>query len=462
MSRHRGLIGAALAAVLAADVVAYATLIDSSNLDAARLLEGISALCWVAAFALLARLQFTRRAVAVLVLGGGLVLGVVALTRAPSTSTDEYRYVWDAKVQLAGIDPYRYTPASPALARLRDPSLFGRPDHCEYRFPGGCTSINRPTVHTIYPPVAEGAFTLVRVVSFGHGGRLPMQIAALLGSLAIGWLLLRWGGARGQPWVSAVWMWCPTVLIDLVNNAHVDWLAVLLVVLAYSAPVVRRTGWAGALVGAAIATKLYPVLALPSLMRRRPVLAVASALGVVVLVYIPHVLAVGTAVIGYLPGYLHEENYSSGSRLLLVGWVLPHPFDTVVGGLLVVAVALWAWRRGDPLAPQRSAVVVLGLALLVFTPNYGWYMSLLVALVAMTTAWEWIPLCVAGTFAYLTTDIDVKHTSYLAAAVFALVLLLIKRRRSVDSLRACLPTTALPWISRTTDRSPSSRSTRRR
>ncbi|WP_304050039.1 glycosyltransferase family 87 protein [Jatrophihabitans endophyticus] len=429
-ARRAGQLGwsaAALRVVIAVDLVAYTVFIRSQNLGTARLLEAISSVCWVAGVVLLARLQLARRLVAVIVLGGGLLLGLVALTAAPSTSTDEARYIWDGKVQLAGVDPYRYTPASPALIRLRDPSLFGAPDHCHYHFPGGCTSINRPTVHTVYPPVAEGAFTAVRAVSFGRGGRLPMQVAALLGSLVIGWLLLRWGGARGRPWIAAVWMWCPTVLTELVNNAHIDWLGVLLIVLAYATPLVRRPGWAGALVGAAVVTKLYPVLALPSLMRRRPVLTVASALAVVVLVYVPHVIAVGSAVIGYLPGYLQEENYSSGSGLRLIGLLVPHPYDTALGVVIVGAVGVWAWLRGDPAAPERSAVLVVGVALLAFTPNYGWYMAPLVALVAMSGAWEWVPLCVIGTFAYLGADSDARWW-FLAAAVSTVVLAVVRRR----------------------------------
>lgn len=445
MSRRRGWYGPALRVVFAVDLVAYTLLVHFQDLGHARLLEAIATACWVVAIALLARMRISRRAVAVVVLGGGLLLGLVALTAAPSTSTDEARYIWDGKVQLAGIDPYRYPPASPALTRLRDPSLFGPPDHCRFVFPGGCTSINRPTVRTIYPPVGEGAFTLGRAVSFGRGGRLPMQVAALLGSLVIGWLLLRWGGARGRPWIAVVWMWCPTVLTELVNNAHIDWLGVLFIVLAYATPLVRRSGWAGALVGLAIATKLYPGLALPSLMRRRPVLVVTSAVAVVVLGYVPHVLAVGTAVIGYLPGYLREENYSSGSRLLLVGAVVPQPLDTVVGGVLVVAVALWAWLRGDPLAPERSAVLVFGVALLVFTPYYGWYMAPLVALVALSGAWEWIPLCVTGTFVYL--DEGDGRWWYLGGAALVLVLAVIRRlpltrSRPPDSVPPCLPSSS--------------------
>ena len=42
----------------------------------------------------------------------------------PLTSDDIYRYVWDGRVQLAGIDPYRFVPLDPALTLpARRPAL---------------------------------------------------------------------------------------------------------------------------------------------------------------------------------------------------------------------------------------------------------------------------------------------------------------------------------------------------
>jgi hypothetical protein len=434
---------AALGLTLAAETAAYGALIRRTDVPHAQRLMLIATPLWVLAVWLLSRCRLSARGFTVVVLGASAVLHLVALTGRPSTSDDDYRYLWDGKVQLAGIDPYRDPPSSPALAGLREAALFGAPGHCQHAFPGGCTSINRPTVRTIYPPVAEGAFTLVRVLSFGgQGEHLPLQLAAVLGSLVIGWLLLRWASARGRPWLAAVWAWCPIVVVEYANNAHIDWLAVLLVVLALATSAARRPGLAGALVGAAIAVKLYPALVLPALMRRHPFAAVGSALGLVVLVYVPHVVAVGSAVIGYLPGYLKEENYSSGKRLLLLGEVLPHPADTIVGVVIVGAVALWAWLRAAPEHPERSAVVVVGVAFAVFTPSYGWYTGLLVALVAMTGAVEWTPLAFAAVGAYLVhADHDTLIYAFAAAAVALIAglrLLLDQhaRGRSVDLLRA--------------------------
>src|SRR6516162_807701 len=36
-------------------------------------------------------------------------------------SSDPYRYLWDGRVQWAGVNPYRYAPAAPELQWLRDP-----------------------------------------------------------------------------------------------------------------------------------------------------------------------------------------------------------------------------------------------------------------------------------------------------------------------------------------------------
>src|SRR6185369_3198082 len=66
----------------------------------------------------------------------------------PHLSDDIYRYIWDGRVQAAGINPYRYIPAEDSLAQLRDDKIY--------------PYINRrDTAHTIYPPVAEAAFFVI-------------------------------------------------------------------------------------------------------------------------------------------------------------------------------------------------------------------------------------------------------------------------------------------------------------
>ncbi len=280
---------------------------------------------FVVAVVLLGRSDLAGRAATRAVLAGSAVIQTLMVTRPPSDSDDDFRYLWDGQVQLAGIDPYRYPPSSPALAHLRDGYLFPT-GHCPaHSFATGCTRINLPDAHTIYPPVAEGTFALVRLLSFGgQGHQLPLQLAAALGVVLTSWLLARFALARGLPlWTVALWAWCPVPAIEFSNNAHIDWLAVLLSVLALTVATRGRPVLVGILIGAGIATKLYPGLVGASLLRRRPVAVVIAAVTTVVVVYLPHVVAVGGGVLGYLPDYLQTGGYGSGHQYRLLAWVLP-------------------------------------------------------------------------------------------------------------------------------------------
>ncbi len=49
----------------------------------------------------------------------------------------------------------------------------------------------------------------------------------------------------------------------------------------------------------------------------------SAALGVVAVGYLPHVIAVGPHVSVTCAGYLHEDEYSSGSRFVLLGFAGP-------------------------------------------------------------------------------------------------------------------------------------------
>lgn len=367
------------------------------------------------------RLPVRTGLVGVVLVGAALQIG--AMTTGPVSSDDVYRYGWDAKVQLAGIDPYRYSPADQSLDRLRSQTLFPRAGPCSWTLPGGrCSRVNRPSVHTIYPPVAEAAFTVGRVFSLGRtDGARPMQVMGGLGTVALSILLAQQALRRRRPaWTVAVWAWCPATVLEVANNAHVDWLAALLSVAALVAVLDRRPRWAGVLIGAAIATKLYPGVLLASMLRRRPLAVLVTALGFVALTYLPHVFAVGGRVIGYLPGYLREENYVNGGRFVLLDRVLPEPLLAPAAVVVLLGVGCWALRCTDPDRPQDTAVVVMGCVLLVTTPSYPWYALVMIALVAMSARLEWLPLALAMSLAAAAIPHAGTHGVAVDAAIFSI------------------------------------------
>ena len=445
MRNHTRLARKSLIALFAAYAVLFATLFHRSGDYVAILLVISSSVLFLALLALLRASRLHGRAESSALLGGSALLQLVALTKGPTTSDDVYRYIWDGRVQLGGTDPYAYAPQAPQLAHLRDGLLFGTTSHCTYQIPGSCTAINRPAVHTIYPPVAQLFFDLVRVLSFGgHGGVRPFQIAAALGVVALSALLLRDLRQQGRPsWFVAVWAWSPLVVIEYGNNAHVDWLAALLGVMCIMLARTHRAGWVGVLLGAATLTKLYPAVMAPALLRRRPVIVAVTAAVFGVLAYLPHVLAVGMNVIGYLPGYLREEGYDSGRRSLLLGAVLPHPFDTVAGVLILAGVAWLVWRRTNPKAPERTATVMVGVAFLVTTPSYGWYAGLLLALIVVSGAYEWLPVVLAPMLTYHARGVVAGTIIYASAALLTLALNRYRYSAQSRRLRVAEPATSL-------------------
>jgi Glycosyltransferase family 87 len=417
---------------LAALVVTVgAALASGSANQAGWSLPGLLGLCWLEfALAYAALRRISGRAVVVLIVVGAVALQVVAVAFPPRMTDDYYRYAWDGRVQAAGIDPYRYAPVDPALSGLRDPWLF--PPACRQADPP-CTRMNHPTDPTIYPPVAQAEFLavhdLTRPLGPAGGGDLTWQLLGAVLALATGLALLRILRARGDPRQAALWAWCPTVVLECGNNGHVDALAALLVVLALAAGAAGHPRRAGAALGAAIATKILPVLVLPALLAgsrtgRTPRLTriLGAAALVVVTGYLPHLFAVGTKVFGFLPGYLAEEGYQGHSRYGLLRVVLPDAAATVIAAITITGVAVMVARRTDPRRPWGGAVVLVGTAFMLGGITYPWYALLLVALVALDGRWEWLAVAAAAYPGYLTTALHLPWTltqqvSYACALV---------------------------------------------
>jgi hypothetical protein len=367
-----------------------------------------------------------RRAVPLILLSG-IAIQLAALSAPPRSSDDLYRYIWDGRVQVQGIDPYRYVPAAPQLAGLRGPFLWpSSGPHCvapgetvqDTAGPGpalapGCTRINLPAVHTIYPPVAEAYFAAVQLAFPPGSGSAPIQAGAALLAVATTVLLLVGLKRSGRdPRLAVLWAWCPVVGLEAGNNAHVDVLAAFLTVAALLVLARpgghRRAAAGGALLGLAVAAKVTPVLTAPAVLRRRPATVIAAAAAATLTVYLPHVLAVGSGVIGFLPGYLNAQGYTSGSRFQLLSLIAPGRSAGVAAVAILTLAGLAVLRRADPNQPWRGAVVMTGTALAVTTPWIMWYSMLLVALVALDGRPEWLALAAAR---YLTPLHPLPHVT---------------------------------------------------
>jgi hypothetical protein len=351
-----------------------------------------------------------------LILAGGIAVQAAALSAPPQNSSDLYRYIWDGRVQAAGIDPYAYPPADAGIASLRNdflwsgtgPGNYGdcfkatksRVSPADNRV-AGCTKINRPKMPTVYPPVAEAYFLGVQLAAPADNSTTPIQAAAALCAILTTLILLFGLRMLGKdPRLAALWAWCPTVALEAGQNAHVDVVAVMITAVALlmlaRARTAGRTAIGGVLLGLAIATKVTPVLVLPAVLRRGWFLISAAAAAAISLVYAPHVLAVGRKVIGFLPGYMKQEGYSTGTGFDVIGLVVPQKLTMAVAVVILGVIALAILRFSDPDQPWRGSVLMTAAALAICTPHFQWYAILLVMLVAFDGRPEWLAIAAGG------------------------------------------------------------------
>jgi len=320
-----------------------------------------------------------------LVIGTAIVLRVVLLMTEPLLSTDIYRYVWDGKVQAAGINPYRYIPADQALAVLRDEAVY--------------PNINRPDyAHTIYPPVAQMFFFLAtRLGENVTAMKLALLACEAVAVAAIALLLMR----LGRPLTRLVaYLWHPLPLWQIANSGHVDALMVALMMLGLWFALSDRPlrGAAAMTLGALV--KPFALLALPATWRpwdwKVPLVVMATA----ALCYVPY-LSVQWGVFGYLTsGYLGEEQYTSGNniwplalwRLVAGVWRGDVFVYFALAALVLIVMGLRAARETPRNAESTLTSVhhIILTFLFVLSPNYPWYFLMatpFVALIGGAPAW---------------------------------------------------------------------------
>ena len=300
------------------------------------------------------------------------VARAVALPAPPFLSTDVYRYVWDGRVQAAGLNPYRYVPGDSALAPLRDTAIY--------------PNINRRGyAPTIYPPAAQAIFLIV--TRFGET-LLTMKLAMIAFEGVAMLTLMELLAWRGQPASRVlIYAWHPLPIWEFAGTGHIDAAAIALLCLSLLAADRQQPGLTGVALAAGALVKPFPLAIAPALWRRFDWKLPAAALLTAALLYAPY-LGVGSKVLGFLSRYGDEEGYYEGSGFYFVAVLralgLPAPSGPIYGGAALVAFGALAAAivlRPNPQNLRPTDTILLGSAYLLLTsPHYAWYFTWVIPL----------------------------------------------------------------------------------
>lgn len=352
-----------------------------------------------------------------IILVGAVAMRLALLFSEPTLSSDIYRYIWDGRVQAAGINPYAHVPAASELAPLRDPDIWPHINRADYAV-------------TIYPPIAQSVF--FAVTRFGESVvtmKLGLLLFEAVSVAAIVALLQRLGIPATHV---AAYAWHPLPVWEIAGNGHVDAAMLAFILVGLLVYLHGRTLTAGVLITLGALIKPLALLALPVLWRpwnwRLPVCVAAT----IALAYLPY-LSVGPGVFSFVPGYVQEEGLASGSGFKLL-WLVqlatgPLRFGTVAylaaSALALSALALAVGFRSDrsAQASMRATSWMLIAFLVLVSPNYPWYCLALVPFLALSpSATAWV-LTSAGVLFYDVVPADVLPAYEVRIAVFTLAVL---------------------------------------
>ncbi len=333
----------------------------------------------------------------------GVLFRLCVLHAAPSLTTDMFRYVWDGRLTLHGINPFHWAPNAPALRPLRDATW----EHMEYR-----------PYNTIYMPVSQAVFALGYWL-FGNNLTGYKAIYTLCDVGVMGLLLVMLRLLRRPPSQIIWYAWCPLPITEIALAGHQDVVGLLFLMLTFVLAAQPRTAlWAAPTLVAAILTKGFALVLVPLFCRTygwRFALCAALSLALM-----------GLPLWLYLPDFLHgmkqylanvhvNSGLFSEDNRLLARMTKQHYADaTHVSDALIVLVTLWAARR-----PARSyadllgrSFVALAVTLLVVPTLFPWYLIWVlpfVALLGSKPSWAFVLL--SGTAVLLYT-FYVSMTTY--------------------------------------------------
>jgi len=191
----------------------------------------------------------------------GIALRAVFIFSIPNLSQDFYRFLWDGRLLVQGINPYLSTPDSFA-------SLGMTGIHQAQTLLDGMGDLNA-SHYSNYPPLSQGIYALAALLAGKNilGSVIVLRlvlIAADIGTVLFGKKLLE---KLKLPAHHIFWFFLnPFIIIELTGNLHFEGVMVFFLVGALYFLATKKWLWSGVFLGLSVVTKLIPLLFLPLLL----------------------------------------------------------------------------------------------------------------------------------------------------------------------------------------------------
>ncbi len=317
-----------------------------------------------------------------------LLLRATFLFTMPMGSDDVFRYLWDGKVQAAGINPYLFAPNAHELAGLRSDLLP--------------VAVNHPEMKSVYFPLSQWVFYVsYRIAGEAMWGfKLFLLIAEALTFTALWRLTKLLDMPRTHTLLYAL---CPLPIIQFAFDAHLDGLGIPLLAFALLYYLSQKQARAAVLLGASLAIKPVGLLLLPFFALGTK--NTSTRVWVLTLPFVPFVLQ-------FLP-YLPSSDPFEGLLTFSRHWTFNGIFfeaanlffadnlnsRLLCAGCLAVSLLVLLWMPGNRIMRMYLAT----LALLLFSPVvHPWYVCWLVLFLPLVRQWSGVIFAATVSLTVLT------------------------------------------------------------
>jgi len=308
------------------------------------------------------------------------------ITLLPATPSDDiYRYLWEGKLQLNGINPYSHPPESSSLEYLRD---------------GFFSDINHKHLSTIYPPLTLMVFAIADYVSHTI---ISMKSVFLIFDVLSIFILLRFLKVMGKDSLNVLtYAWSPLILISFAARGHCDSLQIFLVILALYLCALRKNLRTAVSIGLAAMSKFIFIIIAPFLIQGRKIRYVIALFSIIAVLYLPYISA-GKGLFSTLFHFGTQYHFNDSAHFLIFCLCIGSPLASkIVTALIFGAVLLYLYKKHlnlfitDDIEMNNFvlnyAFVAIGTFLILVPTLHPWYLTWIIPFLCFNKNRAWLVL----------------------------------------------------------------------
>jgi alpha-1,6-mannosyltransferase len=308
-----------------------------------------------------------------------VVARVALFAVEPYASNDVDRYLFDGRIAVEGLDPYRINHNAHELKELRE-QWQPPAEHAKYV--------------TLYPPLALAFFYIAAAAGIANAVIVWKFILLTAGLMTL-WLAANVLQHANKLQHIALVALSPLLILETHVGLHLDALSTLAVIGAVYCWQRQCIAWAGLVIGTGALIKILPIMLLLPLMFtlkkfKHVAILVMTAIFTIITVYLITIYAgfhpVGSIGIFFekwrfgAPLFVVLDNFLSGQQILGVMLGL--------STLMCSLVAYFCWHHRRSLATNKVVLfgamqLVIALPLIVSPVIFPWYLMPLVPLMAL-------------------------------------------------------------------------------